>query len=375
MNSNNEYSNNKNDNNDDMKIKSKKNKDVLNSIDECTCLIEKIKSLILLFEEKNNKKECPKKKIQNELNKESNFNKQIELTKSKKALTSQPELNQYYQNTNGKVITTLPSDTTTSTTASTVTPTVHLFSKNIPQISTLLERVNSELQVQKFYYGESIRKENDIGSAYVSEINENNKYIELLHRMINEVENKIERLSDKDTYKEIQSIKEKCDAEFHNFEQNKLKEITTAMANMNKEDNRTLNEFANDSDDNLSKLSEKIKNLQVHSKSNQIGKSVLDMFNSNILLAHQNNDLVYFILNKLATPVYQHTLNKVAVFPNPPGFNDKRKMIELLKNSISESINKDNKHGMITTTFDNNNNNNKSEVSIVEELDSDDNYN
>jgi hypothetical protein len=72
MNSNNEYSNNKNDNNDDMKIKSKKNKDVLNSIDECTCLIEKIKSLILLFEEKNNKKECPKKKIQNELNKESN---------------------------------------------------------------------------------------------------------------------------------------------------------------------------------------------------------------------------------------------------------------------------------------------------------------
>jgi transcriptional regulator CtsR len=62
------------------------------------------------------------------------------------------------------------------------------------------------------------------------------------------------------------------------------------------------------------------------------------------------------------------------VFPNPPGFNDKRKMIELLKNSISESINKDNKHGMITTTFDNNNNN-KSEVSIVEELDSDDNYN
>ena len=381
MNSNgysNNYSNNKNDNSDEPKTKSKKTKDVLNSIDECTHLIDKIKSLILLFEEKNNKKECPKKKVQNELNKESNFTKQIELTKSKKALTSQSELNQYYQNTNGKVITTFPSSkepsdsTATSTDTTTPPPTVHLFSKNIPQISTLLERVNSELQVQKFYYGESIRKENDMGSAYLSEINENNKYIELLRRMINEVENKIERLSDKDTHKEIQSIKEKCDAEFHNFEQNKLNEITVAMANMNREDNRTLNEFANDSDDSLTKLSEKIRNLQVHSKSNQIGKSVLDMFHSNILLAHQNNDLVYFILNKLVTPVYQQTLNKVASFPNPPGFNDKRKMIELLKNSISESINKENKREMITPTFDHHN---KSEVSIVEELDSDDNYN
>jgi hypothetical protein len=331
-----------------------------------------------LFEEKNNKKECPKKKIQNELNKESNFTKQIELTRSKKALTSQYELNQYYQNINGKVITTLPSKelssetTTTDTTitdATTSTPTVHLFSKNIPQISTLLERVNSELQVQKFYYGESIRKENDIGSSYLSEINENNKYIELLHKMINEVENKIERLSDKDTYKEIQSIKDKCDAEFHNFEQNKLKEITIAMTNMNRDDNRTLNEFANDSDENLTKLSEKIRNLQVHSKSNQIGKNVLDMFHSNILLAHQNNDLVYFILNKLVTPVYQQTLNKIKAFPNPPGFNDKRKMIELLKNSISESVNKESKHTMLTPMV------NKSEVSIVEELDSDDNYN
>ena len=94
----------------------------------------------------------------------------------------------------------------------------------------------------------------------------------------------------------------------------------------------TLNDFTFTSSNNLVKLSEKIKNLQIHSQSNKLGKNVLEMFNTNILLAHQNNYLLNFILNRLVSPSYEQTMDKVLSYSNPSYFNEMKAKIEKYKN-------------------------------------------
>jgi hypothetical protein len=59
--------------------------------------------------------------------------------------------------------------------------------------------------------------------------------------------------------------------------------------------------------------------------------NVIDIFNKNIILAHQNNYLLSYILNYLIKPVYNHTLEKAIKFNNPKNFNDLKNKIENLK--------------------------------------------
>ena len=90
------------------------------------------------------------------------------------------------------------------------------------------------------------------------------------------------------------------------------------------------------SSSNLLKLTEKIKNLKIHSLKNSIGRNVLDMFDKDIILAHQNNHLLFFILEKLANPVYFKTLEKAIIIPNFENFNDKKKEFDKYKNIENE---------------------------------------
>ena len=56
------------------------------------------------------------------------------------------------------------------------------------------------------------------------------------------------------------------------------------------------------------------------------------MFNTNILLAHQNNYLLNFILNRLVSPSYEQTMDKVLSYSNPSYFNEMKAKIEKYKN-------------------------------------------
>lgn len=303
------------------------------TIDDYKNLINEIKSLIIKYEEKANKGEKPKQQMREEVNPIKNFDKQIEFTQSKKNLTPSEKMEKYYENLDGRLMLKKKAGNKEE-----LKENVTLFSKQIPQIGTLLERVNSELSVQKNHFIEELHKNEDIGRQSEQKIQENLQYIELFKEVIKEIEIKIERLSDKDTYEEAENIKEKCLNEFQNFAQNTLKEITISNLDIQQNIHPTLVDFTLSSNNNLKKLSEKIKNLQIHSRSNKVGKNVIEMFNTNILFARQNNNLLDYILNRLVSPSYEQTLDRVLIYSNPSNFNEMKHKIETFKsfNEIEE---------------------------------------
>ena len=132
-------------------------------------------------------------------------------------------------------------------------------------------------------------------------------------------------------YEEAENIKEKCLNEYQNFLENTLNEITVSNLDIQEAVNMSLNDFTEISSNNLLKLTEKIKNLQIQLETNKLGANVINIFNKNIILAHQNNYLLSYILNFLIKPVYNNTLEKALKFNNPKNFNDLKNKIENLK--------------------------------------------
>jgi hypothetical protein len=202
----------------------------LNSIDECYELIGKINKLILTFKEKNNKTELPFRHIRDEVNPGINLKKQIELTEWKDSVSFNQELNKYFQNFDCRIIqsssnkdSSVPSSSKFQTNNIQNINAIHFFSKNMPNLSTLLERVNSELKVQEFYYEEDIRKEDEIRDASRLKIEENEKLIEIFELFIKEINKRINSLSDTNSLEETKHIKDKCSQEYYNFENNTLK--------------------------------------------------------------------------------------------------------------------------------------------------------
>ena len=212
---------------------------------------------------------------------------------------------------------------------------VQLYSKKIPQIGTLFERISSELQVRKNKYFETIRKGDEEIKEYERMDSKYNEYIQVFEEVINDINNKISHLVDKDTLEEAENIRDKCFSEFQNFNQNILDEITISNLDIQKAVNISLDEFIQISSSNLLKLTEKIKNLKIHSMKNSIGRNVLDMFDKDIILAHQNNYLLSFILDKLANPVYFKTLEKGISTVNFKDFNKQQQKMYEYKNQNS----------------------------------------
>ena len=317
----------------------------LNSIDECYELIGKINKLILTFKEKNNKTELPFRHIRDEVNPGINLKKQIELTEWKDSVSFNQELNKYFQNFDCRIIqsssnkdSSVPSSSKFQTNNIQNINAIHFFSKNMPNLSTLLERVNSELKVQEFYYEEDIRKEDEIRDASRLKIEENEKLIEIFELFIKEINKRINSLSDTNSLEETKHIKDKCSQEYYNFENNTLKKITN-LDRKEKLDKKTINEYIKDSDNNLTKLNEKIKNLTKNPYSNQLGQKVLNIFNMNILLAKQNNDLTKFVLNELLNPVYQETFNNVSLisFLQRNNFKETKTKIQNIKQEFDDA--------------------------------------
>ena len=321
-----------------MEIKELKNKlnqlrKVRVTIDDYYNLINDINDLILKYEEKTNKNEIEKNDNNEPL---KNFERKIEFFQNLKNNINDKSvyINKYLNDIDPRLNIKKPEKTEekkTSSLLSTPPEEIYLYSKDIPQIGTLFEQVGSELQIQKYRYLESFHKDKEKQKIYQRKNIQNKIYIQTFKDAITEVKNKINNLLDVDMYEEAENIKEKCLNEYQNFLENTLNEITVSNLDIQEAVNMSLNDFTEISSNNLLKLTEKIKNLQIQLETNKLGANVINIFNKNIILAHQNNYLLSYILNFLIKPVYNNTLEKALKFNNPKNFNDLKNKIENLK--------------------------------------------
>ena len=313
-----------------LKIEIKELKNKLNqlrkarvTIDDYNNLINDINDLILSYEEKTNKNEIQKNDNNEPL---KNFERKIEFFQNLKNNINDKSvyINKYLNEIDPRL--------NIKNEEKKLSPDeIYLYSNSIPQIGTLFEQVGSELQIQKFRFLESFHKDKEKQKIYQKKNIQNKIYIQIFKDAINEVKNKINNLLDVDIYEEAENIKEKCSNEYQNFLENTLNEITISNLDIQEAVNMSLNDFVEISSNNLLKLTEKIKNLQIRIETNKLGVNVIDIFNKNIILAHQNNYLLSYILNYLIKPVYNHTLEKAIKFNNPKNFNDLKNKIENLK--------------------------------------------
>lgn len=309
-------------------------KKVRTTIDDYQDLIKNIRELIKKFGGNSKKKEKIKyypKTTRNNISIQ-NFDKGIEYVQDKKNnMSSNDYLDNYLNELDGRIYI----NKTKQEENNYKLNNVQLYSKNIPQIGTLFERVSSELQIRKNKYFEAIRKGDEEIKEFERIDSKNYEYVHVFEEVINDINNKISHLVDKDTLEEAENIRDKCFSEFQNFNQNILNEITISNLDIQKAVNISLDEFIQISSSNLLKLTEKIKNLKIHSLKNSIGRNVLDMFDKDIILAHQNNYLLSFILDKLANPVYFKTLEKGISNVNFKDFNKQQHKIYEYKNQNS----------------------------------------
>jgi hypothetical protein len=314
------------------------------TIEDYKNLINDINDLILKYEEKANKNEIEKNDNNEPI---KNFERKIEFFENLKNNINNKSvyINKYLKNIDPRLNGNNNNNTNSKNDDEKKDPSylsntpedIYLYSKDIPQIGTLFERVGSELQIQKYRYLETFHKDKEKQKVYQRKNIQNKIYIQIFKDAIKEAKNKINELLNVDIYEEAENIKEKCLNEYQTFSENTLYEITVRNLDIQESVNLSLNDFTEISSNNLLKLTEKIKNLQISLETNKLGANIIDIFNKNIILAHQNNYLLSYILNNLVKPVYNITLEKALKFNNPKNFNELKNKIEELKIQIKKN--------------------------------------
>ncbi|MCQ2816464.1 MAG: hypothetical protein MJ252_04270 [archaeon] len=173
------------------------------------------------------------------------------------------------------------------------------FAGAVPGVKTLVERVNSELQIQQSEYTKSeINIKSQRAKAKSDETSLENQ-INLYRAAIELAKDKIRLLRMDNVEKETETIKEKCLEEYGNFSKNLLVNLTTKNVQDTMIINPTLSDLTQLSTDNLMDLNEVIRGLKLRKNSEGLGVSLVEMFKTNIFLSYQNNDLNSFILKNL----------------------------------------------------------------------------
>lgn len=296
-------------------------------------LINKMQELIVKYEEKVNKRQLQNKRMQDELDPVKNYEKQIKYYQLKKTKSTANASNQYFTDlyyhrllpaSHNKDIIIREKDNAL------------LSSHHSSYYSTLLDRVSSEFQFQKFFSLNHLEKETKLQQSNAKKAKANMEYIDLFNQIIEEIENKIEYLLYKDNYEVTMRIKEKCLDEFRNLNKNTMEELTSSGIDLQNKAKTTLSDFINMALVNLNMLAEKIRNFQVNSASNKFSIGLFEKFNKNIILASQNCYLMDFILNILVTSVYNSTIEGIIEDSNSFDFNEIKSKIDDYKRTIEE---------------------------------------
>ena len=173
------------------------------------------------------------------------------------------------------------------------------FSNENSSFFTLLERVNSELQIQQMKYNDLIgNSKNEVKKAKMTEDSINNN-IKLFKDAIKLAESKIQFLENNNAEKEAEFVKQKCNSEFESFSQNMLCNMTISNNDIYQRLNPTLEELTVESTKNMNKLNDKITSLKFRNNINSFGNNIISMFKQNIIITYQNNDLISFILKNV----------------------------------------------------------------------------
>lgn len=292
-------------------------------------LISKIEQLIIKYEEKSNKNKMEYKTIRDELDPGKSYDKLIDLFKTKTGKLLQEIIVKDLTSLDDRFIH-YPFNQKIKKEA------YHNFClKQSNCLSLLLQGSSSNIQIQRTKYIEKLNKENKKHLKHLQKNKDYLNYIQLFKEVIEEITNKNKQSNNPDSLLETNNIKEKCAIEFHNFRMNTLEGITTSIINHHQMNNSSmsLNDCNNKSSVNLGKLSEKMSNLALSALSTNdlIGRKILNIFDKNIVLVHQNNYLTHFILNKIVSNVYNHSVEKGMKYHNPHNYNALRNSVEEFK--------------------------------------------
>lgn len=205
---------------------------------------------------------------------------------------------------------------------------VYLFKKNLPKLSFIFERTLNEEQNKKIKYIEKVYKES---KSYKP--NHMDDYSKIFDDIILKIKEKIDEINEKNFVSENEVIKNKCFAEYKkNFIPNTLNHCTTLKMN-DLNSFTSLREMIHNSKINLNKLDLKIKNIKYNDKKKNIfSKDIINIFQQNIMISQQNNNLMNFILKKLINNVYQNISENVIIFPDIPGYSQLKSKIDKIKN-------------------------------------------
>lgn len=215
-------------------------------------------------------------------------------------------------------------------------------SNRVISVDELLDRANSELQIQKYHVlNERVRAQEERKSKE-KEIKNLADYINLFEKVKEEYKKFSEMKINNEKIKDVHHTMIKLEREIQNFDINLLKNLDK----MNY-DNNSLLEMLEQSLGNIKKLDQKILSMNID-QSNDISKKIITNFYSNSNLAKQNNILMQEIIYH-SQSFYHKVFDKLLKPKKIENFTKLKETIDYKKTSMAvneESENEEEDEGV-----------------------------
>lgn len=270
--------------------------------------LNNIQSIINSFEEKINEIELTlianknkgTEQIINSYNKQIEFNayQEVELKEKMKVIGSTIDYNLLKQkasneqtNEGSKAEETRGNSSLNELRSTSTTNNMGDSSNNrVISVDELLDRANSELQIQKYHLLNERGKAQEERKNKEKELRQLQDYMTLFERVKEDYKKFSQMKVDNERIKDVHQTLKKLEREIQNFDINLLKNIDKLNY-----DNNSLLSILEQSIGNIKKLDQKVMSMNID-QSNEISKKIINNFNSNSNLAKQNNLLMQEII-------------------------------------------------------------------------------
>lgn len=203
----------------------------------------------------------------------------------------------------------------------------NIIKTRVSTVEELIEKANSELQIQKHHLINEKTKAIEDRKCKEKVIKTYKEYINLFEKVKSEYQKFSELKVDKEKIKDVENTLKKLENEIDNFDSNLL-------ANINKVnyENNSLLYVLEESLSNIKKLDHKILSMDVDN-SNEISRKILKTFNSNSIIAKQNNILMQEIIYH-SQSFYYKVFEKLLKPEKIDNFVELKDTIDLKKESM-----------------------------------------